>query len=360
MLLINLLCAFLFLGLLFYGDFLLFTLVYLAVYVFAVARAAMQKSTVRVKLSLFVSYGMVFLLQMVANVIIVFGYSDSSADMFFRRFFGILILLIPLVVSRYVSVGKYARLYLPSIQDIATISFSELNDYKERISSVALELDKVNKCLSKDNLFEVITDLPRHSSFKYINNGSLTDEYFGAAEETLFDPYVYIVISNTGSAASDIISVFTRKQFNHASLSFDRDLKTIVSYNGGERVYLPGLNHEIVEFYSKKADASIIIYRLPCTYEQKKVLLDKVREINKNGSAYNILGLVIKYSHKPNIMFCSQFVYQMLSLAGLAYFDVKDGMIKPTDFIELDYYRKLEFAYEIVLGDLTGVEGDVD
>jgi len=292
---------------------------------------------------------------MSANVMVVFGHSGSLADMFFRRFFGILLLLIPLVVSRYVSVGKYARLYLPSVQDIATISFSELNDYKNRMSITALALDKMNKSFSKDNLLEVIIDLPRHSSFKYINNGSLTDEYFIAAEAAISDPYMYIIISNTGSAASDIISVFTKKQFNHASLSFDSDLQTIISYNGGERVYPPGLNHEMVEFYSKKSDASIIVYKLPCTRNQKEALLGKVREINQHGSAYNILGLVIKYSHKPNIMFCSQFVYQMLKLAGLSYFDAKDGMVQPTDLVELDYYRKLEFAYEIVLSDLPSV-----
>jgi len=350
LLLINLLCALIFLGLLFYGNFVLFTLAYIAVFILAIARTATQPSKNQVKLYLFASFGIVLLFQVAANVIVVFSYSGSLADMFFRRFFGVLLLLVPLAVSRYVSVGKYARLYLPSVQDIATISFYELNSYKKDIQDAALAFDKVNKSLSTDNLVEVVSDLPRHSSFEYINNGSLTDEYFVQAGNSLCDPYVYIIISNTGSAASDIISVFTRKQFNHASLSFDRDLKTIVSYNGGEKVYPPGLNHEIVDFYSKKADASIIVYRLPCTREQKEDLLSKVREINKYGSAYNILGLMIKYSHKPNIMFCSQFVYQMLKLTGLSYFEANATLVTPTDLVERDYCRKLEFVYELELG----------
>jgi len=351
LLLINALCALLFIGLLFYGNFLLFNIAYIAVFVFAICRTAMQVSKKRVKLYLFLSYGMVLLFQMAANVIVVFGFSGSLTDMFFRRLFGILILLIPLVVSRYVSVGKYARFYLPSVQDIATISFSELNGYREEVLDTAVRLDEMGKRLSKDNLLEIIDDLPRHNSFEYINNGSLTAGYFAEAEASLTDPYIYIVISNTGSAASDIISVFTKKQFNHASLSFDHNLKTIVSYNGGEKVYPPGLNHEMIEFFGKKADASIIVYRLSCTREQKETVLHKVREINRHGSAYNILGLAIKYSHKPNIMFCSQFVYQMLKFAGLSYFDSKDGMVQPMDLVELDYYRKLEFSYEIVLGE---------
>jgi len=293
---------------------------------------------------------MVFLFQIAANVIVVFGSSETFADMFFRRLFGVLILLIPLVVSRYVSVGKYAGLYLPSVQDIATVSFYEFNSHIKEVQDATHTLEKVNQNLSKDNLVEVISDLPRHSSFEYINNGSLTDEYFAQAVDSLCDPYIYIIISNTGSAASDIISVFTKKQFNHASLSFDHDLKTVVSYNGGERVYPPGLNHEMIEFFSKKSDASIIVYKLPCTRAQKEDLLEKVREINELGSAYNILGLVTKYSHKPNIMFCSQFVYQILKHVGLSYFEADAAMVQPTDLVELDYYRKLEFAYEIELG----------
>jgi hypothetical protein len=65
------------------------------------------------------------------------------------------------------------------------------------------------------------------------------------------------------------------------------------------------------------------------------------------GSAYNMIGLLVKRSYKPNIMFCSQFVYKMLKLARVQYFNKKDGEVRPTDFIELDYYKKLHFEYEI-------------
>ncbi|WP_252902394.1 hypothetical protein [Paucilactobacillus hokkaidonensis] len=91
----------------------------------------------------------------------------------------------------------------------------------------------------------------------------------------------------------------------------------------------------------------MLIYRLPTTTEQKQLIINKVKQINSDGSAYNLLGLVIKHSYRPNIMFCSQFVYQMLKLADLEYFDKPAGDVRPTDFIELDYYKKLEFCYEI-------------
>jgi len=169
--------------------------------------------------------------------------------------------------------------------------------------------------------------------------------------ESLNDPNIYIIISNTGSSTSELISVFTDRKYNHASLAFDSDLKTIVSYCGGERIYPPGLNMEAIEYFNKKETASIIVYRLFAGSERKKKIIERIGEINKEGSAFNALGLVLKKSMKPNIMVCSQFVYKMLKHAGLEYFDKNDENIKPTDLIELDYYRKLEFAYEIFLND---------
>ena len=193
--------------------------------------------------------------------------------------------------------------------------------------------------------------MPRHDSFKYINDGSLTEEYFTQAESSLYDKNLYIVLSDTGSPASGIISIFTGKPYNHVSISFDRELKTIISYNGGEKLYPPGLNREMLDFFNKKEDASILIYRLGITSQKKQLLIGKIREINEEGSAYNMMGLVTKYSHKPNILFCSQFVYKMLKHAGIEYFEKKDGEVRPTDFVELDYHRKLEYVSEIRLND---------
>lgn len=77
------------------------------------------------------------------------------------------------------------------------------------------------------------------------------------------------------------------------------------------------------------------------------MILNKVHEINDEGSAYNLLGLLFKTSYQPNIMFCSQFTYSMLEIAGLNYFEKAATHVQPADFVELDYYRNLEFIAEI-------------
>ena len=335
-------------SLIFIGDADIYTLAYITVFICAAARAIATPGKRRLKISLVTAYSLILASQIMLLDIAVFVEDAPNGHApFIRRAFGAAILLLPMMVSRYVSVSKYARFYLPSVEETATIGLSELVNAVEKLKHAAGAINHARKNLSPENIKAVVDDLPRHDSFRYINNGSLTDEYFQKATESLPDPNIYIVISKTGSAASDIISVFTQKQYNHASLSFDNALQTIISYNGGERVYPPGLNMEMLEFFSKKPGAGILIYRLPCPPEKKKRILDKIAAINREGSAYNMLGLVLKRSYRPNIMFCSQFVYKVLDDAGLSYFAKPNGKVSPTDLVELDYYRKLKFEKEI-------------
>ncbi len=334
-------------GLFLFGSLDMFILAYIGVFVFSVMRTLSGKSSKRIKLYLTLAYLIALTMQTVFCEEVVFAEQAPFYEQPFRRLFAVVMVLLPLAVSRYVSVGKYSRFYLPSLQDLSTISFAELKNGAASITKAVETIERAGESLSAENLRAVAEDLPRHDSFRYINEGSLTDDYFKEAALHLDDPHLYIIISRTGSPASEIISVFTQKQYNHASLAFDRELKTIVSYNGGERVYPPGLNMEMLDFFNKKPDASILVYKLDCLREQKERVLQKVAEINRDGSAYNMIGLVLKYSHKPNIMFCSQFVYRMLELVGLNYFSAKPNGVKPTDLIEQDYFRKLSFDYEI-------------
>jgi hypothetical protein len=264
-----------------------------------------------------------------------------------RRVVGIIFLFLPLLVSKYVASVKYTHYYIPPVGETAAVGISELLNTATGIKRLAGFINESKQKLSIDNLKSLAHDMTRHDSYHYVNSKSLTDEYFQLARASFDDLNIYIIISKTGSPASEFISVFTRKQYNHASISFDKKLQTTISYNGGEKVYPPGLNMELLEFFRKSPESKIMVYSLPCTAEQKKKMLDRIAKINKEGSAYNILGLLNNRQHKPNIMYCTQFVYSMLDDVGLAYFEKKGTKISPTDLVELDYYRKLKFELEI-------------
>jgi len=203
------------------------------------------------------------------------------------------------------------------------------------------------------DISKIICDFPRHSALYYVNKKSLTEDFFKKVEETFNEPYLYLVLSQTGSPAGELIRKVTSKKYSHASLSFDENLETIVSYNGGEGTCFPGLNWELVDSYQQKEDASIVVYKIRATAFQKKRVLDKIKLINEQGSSYNYLGFLWSYTFKDNIMFCSQFVYTMLEVAELHYFDKKPSTVMPMDFLELDWDERLEFCSESLVCDLV-------
>jgi hypothetical protein len=196
--------------------------------------------------------------------------------------------------------------------------------------------------LSLEDLGVLVRDLLRHNSFQYLTRFSLPVKYFEAAYGALEDPHVYIVLSDTGSPAGKVIGLFTASPYNHISLSFDPALETLVSYNGGNGSS-PGLNPEHLHHLNRKPGASLAVYRLKTTGGQKRALIDRLAAINREGSSYNLLGLITGKSILPNIMFCSQFVYTLLKDADAAYFK-KKGKVKPMDFVNLAWGDRLEFA----------------
>ncbi len=333
------------------GDFVFTVFTYIFVCFLMIVRTLIVPSESRAKVYLTFIYLLIMAFQITYISLVTFQSGQTEVHQFIGRLFGAAVVWFPFLVERFVTINKYTSFYLPTASDVASISFTDIKAGRDKIVSTMEILEKAGQAFAVENLLELKDDLYRHNSFEYINQGVLTQEYFTEAEKWLMDENIYIILSNTGSPASEIISTFTQKQYNHASLSFDPELKTIISYNGGERVYPPGLNYEMLDFFNKKEDASIMVYKLACTTEQKLKILNKVKEINEDGSAYNLMGLVLKYSHKPNIMFCSQFVQKMLTFGGIAYFDKKDGEVKPTDLIEMDYYRKLQFMYQMKLNE---------
>jgi hypothetical protein len=201
--------------------------------------------------------------------------------------------------------------------------------------------------LTSKDIGELARALPRHDSFRYLTWRNVPDTWFEAAYEALEDPHIYIILSNTGSAANKLIGVFTRAAYNHVSLSLDRNLKTLVSYNGGNGTYTPGMNPEGIGDLCQGPNTSLAVFKLKASAGQKALILRRIQEINLQGSSYNLLGIALKRSFKPNIMFCSQFVYTMLADSSLHYFEKKNAKVRPMDFVELDTERTLEFVYAL-------------
>ncbi|MDR1306541.1 MAG: hypothetical protein LBK74_03075 [Treponema sp.] len=225
------------------------------------------------------------------------------------------------------------------------------------LSGIVVVLGLFGVILPWEDIGALIRDLPRHNSFQYLTRFSLSAGYFEAAYRTLDDPHVYIVLSDTGSPAGKVIGFFTASPYNHVSLAFDPGIKTLVSYNGGNGISGPGLNAERPEHLNRKPSASLVVYRLKITPDQKRALIERLGVINYEGSSYNLLGLITGKSILPNIMFCSQFVYTVLKDAGAVYFSKKNGKVIPMDFANLARGDRLEFTGKIALNPLNAGSG---
>lgn len=329
------------------GPFSLFATIYPITALVLTIQMGMSKNGWRNKLIMIILYMIVMIVQLTYNAFVVFSGDQTSILFEIKKMIATMMIFIPFYILYLNYLYVSHKRFFPAVRDATAVSFEMIKEVYFRAGSVKDTIIKSKETLNRSNLTEIAKDIPRHSATKYLNKNTLTDAFFQECEDSLEDENLYIVISSTGSSGSELISVFTRKEYNHVSISFDRDLKTILSYNGGGNVYPPGLNSEQLEYFHKKKDASMLIYRLEAPREKKQIVLDKIKEINQNGSAYNLAGLVTKFSIRPNIMFCSQFVYSILRLAGLIYFTEKAACVRPSDLIERDYYRKLKFCYEI-------------
>jgi len=339
-------------GVLLISNSALFMLAFAVIYILLIVRTIMTPGRRNMRRYLVSAYTCILILQVyMIETVLQSGTELGVPEFIFRRVLGLVIMCLPILVGKFVASVKYTHYYLSPTDETVGIGISELlNNAALEIKHKAEIIGESKKKLCFKNVSAFAMDLTRHNPFRYVNQSSLPDEYFTNARNSFSDPNIYIIISKTGSPPSEILSVFTQKQYNHASLSFDKKLQTTISYNGGEKVFSPGLNMELLEFFRKSPDAKLMVYSLPCTAEQKEKMLMRIEKINREGSAYNILGFSVRNrKKKPNILYCTQFVYSMLDDAGLTYFS-DNGKIKPTDLVELDYYRKLKFELEITFG----------
>lgn len=293
-----------------------------------------------------------------AQLIYVYFSSDDNINIEFDDILKTIIvyslLFLSFALENYLEIKHYNSFFAGTSANSNFMHYFNLQIYLDILRKKRATFEQTSDLLTRENFAQMFEEARRNNSFLYLNKESLTEEYMSLIddESVLDDNRIYLVLSDTGSVPSQFIAVFTQKQFNHISISFDRDLKTLISYNGGQRLNPPGLNSEMLWSLAKKDDASIAVYSLAVTREQKTIMMDRVKQINLDGSAYNVVGMFLRKSFKPNIMYCSQFVRYLLHEADAMYFKYDKFNIKPTDLIELDYYKKLKFEYEFNLNGL--------
>ena len=154
---------------------------------------------------------------------------------------------------------------------------------------------------------------------------------------------VYIVLSHSGTYFSNVIRFFTKYNYSHVSISFDKKINTMYSF-GRKKYNNPLIGGFVTEskhglFYQKYNNTKCIVLELEINYKNYKKLKKLINGYKKNIKLYkyDILGLipriVNKKIHRRHHKVCSEFVGDLLESANIYNFNKE--IIKPIDFMNI-------------------------
>lgn len=171
---------------------------------------------------------------------------------------------------------------------------------------------------------------------------------------------VYILLSDTGTIFTRLIKLYTRQDYNHASISFDRTLTEVYSF-GRKDPHNPFIGGFVKENTKNSLlrNATCQIYSCSVTEEQFQKMKQFIDEIESLSHLfrYNFLGLFAivlnKQLNRDYAYFCSEFVATVLSKGSLVKFQKPLSFVSPHDLRQLNNF---ELEYQGRLADLYGQE----
>ena len=178
----------------------------------------------------------------------------------------------------------------------------------------------------------------------------------------ILDDYIYIIVAQTGTRPAKFFRFFTKKPYNHVSLSGTPDLSDMYSFC---RTYTPlplpaTFNQEIVGkgTLGQYGYIPCEIYRLKVTREQKEKYNELIRHFceNRSSYSYNVLGLLALYLNidwsRDKSFACSQFVAYTMDQIGVP-------LEKPFSLYIPDDFRRFPGADLYYAGELNCFHDEV-
>ncbi|MBC1475921.1 hypothetical protein HB852_14995 [Listeria grandensis] len=152
---------------------------------------------------------------------------------------------------------------------------------------------------------------------------------------------VYVILTKTTTVPGRIIQKYTRKPFNHVSISLTEDLTRVYSFGRlGKRNPLNGgfVEEDMRGGVLQEAATAVLSYDItPVQHARIQKELDwfSLTSENYRYNFWGILGLVLRLDLSgKNEFFCSQFVGHILELGGISVVgDRKQHFLQPCDFL---------------------------
>ncbi|MCM3399793.1 hypothetical protein [Oceanobacillus profundus] len=175
---------------------------------------------------------------------------------------------------------------------------------------------------------------------------------------------LYILLTDTGTVFTRLIKSYTKKPYNHASISFDPQLVNAYSF-GRKKPRNPLIGGFVQENMRSGLfkHASAAIYSCTVNEDQLQKInayLQKI-EAEKEQYRYNFLGLFGVILNKPinreKAFFCSQFVASVLKECDILDFSKPVSLITPHDIQEVGNFQ---LVYKGKLADFYADGNHID
>ncbi|WP_175640307.1 hypothetical protein [Metabacillus schmidteae] len=157
---------------------------------------------------------------------------------------------------------------------------------------------------------------------------------------------IYVVLTDTGTLFTRLIKLYTKKSFNHASISFDKSLTEVYSFGRKtpSNPFIGGFVKENMKSHFFR-QAKCRVYSCTVSTAQYESMIDYIQKIDKEKSLYryNLLGLFAillnKQINRKHAFFCSQFVATVLQECDCVNFSKPPSLITPHDLIKGDDFN---------------------
>lgn len=161
---------------------------------------------------------------------------------------------------------------------------------------------------------------------------------------------IYIVFSQTNTILSRTIKLFTKNEYSHVSISFNKKCQTMYSF---------GRKYDTNPFYGvfkqeninnglfKKNNAKIAIYEINVSPKIYNNIKKNIKDIEKDNKGYNTIGLLLAifdFRIERKKYYCSEFVYNVLAKDNVNLIKKTKKSIKP-QYIK-DNIKNLNLIYK--------------
>ena len=156
---------------------------------------------------------------------------------------------------------------------------------------------------------------------------------------------LYIVLSQTGTLVSRIIKLFTKAEYNHASISLCDDLSIMYSFGRlkPKNPFIAGFVTESASFGTFKhfPKTKVMVISFDIAEEKYLDMLNTLDAMYKSKQkfGYNYLGLYLAAikvrRYKKDCYYCSEFVRWFLQKYDIKGADELTGIAYPTEFLSM-------------------------